>query len=356
MKLAHPRRTGQPGRSGFTLIELLIVIAIIGILTGLITSAVMKLRAKGPIVVTKTEIGQLESSVSSFHNEFKLSKEYFPSRFIICERYQDYLTGIANGGFLSQVYQDSLNFLQRMFPRLWRTPATQASPAYDQDWNNNGKLDAAILLEGDQCLVFFLGGIPTPPNQTPGCLGFSTNGARPAQLGGSSRKGPYFEFQSSRLVRIHGNGAGNRYFSYLDPHGRGDGNGNVVNGMPYAYFSSYRTANGYNPYYTLISKSNPGNTAGPSGLADYSSDCSLLGVWPYAQALPGASASFPNGNYMYPTKFQIISAGADQTFAPGTDLSSANPQVWTPANATVFGQTGKDDQANFASELLGVPQ
>src|SRR5207253_9071458 len=53
--------------------------------------------------------------------------------------------------------------------------------------------------------------------------------------------------------------------------------------VPYAYFSSYKTRNGYNRF--------------------ASTDCPSLGVWPYAEALT------PTVRYLNPNTFQIISAG-----------------------------------------------
>jgi general secretion pathway protein G len=333
MKLAHSRR---PARGGFTLIELLVVVAIIAILVGLISAAVLRFMVKGPQTVTRQEIGQLESSVALFHKEFGLGKEYMPSRLILCERYTDYFVGgIPGNGPLSQMHQDSLAFLQRMFPKLWRTTTAQGVVV---DWNNNGQADAAVLLEGDQCLVFFLGGIPTAPGQTPGCLGFSYKGSNPATLGGSSRKGPYFEFKATKLVQIHGNDtSANRYFSYQDGY-QTSGPSNSV----YAYFSSYRSNNGYNRFFgTKDQNGNPITT----------SDCATLGVWPYAEFL-GNNTTGPR--YLNPNTFQIVSAGADGTFGPGTDFSSATPQIWSPnlSDANIP-PAAIDDQANFYGPLLG---
>jgi prepilin-type N-terminal cleavage/methylation domain-containing protein len=318
MKLAQTRRTA---RTGFTLIELMVVIAIIATLVALLVPAVVKVLGLGSVARNKTEIGNVEAAVVAFHGPggFKLGKEFFPSRLVLCENYADY--GNPPNASMTQLYADSLAFLQRMFPRLWRTAAAQAQTV---DWDANGAYSPPVVLEGDQCLVFFLGGIPAPPGQLFACTGFSSVGSNPAQPGGSSRIGPFFDFESSRLVQIHGNA----FYSYLDTYGQ----------KPYAYFSSYTSPNGYNRYF------------GTLGI----SDCSTLGVWPYAEFV---SATQPP-RYLYPNKFQIISAGSDAKFGAGTDFSGAQnaAQTWTSTNANVFAPNGTDDQANFYGDLLGLSE
>jgi general secretion pathway protein G len=321
MRLAHPRRAA---RAAFTLVELLVVVAIIAILVSLTTAAVMKFLSKGPEVQNMNDIHQLEAGIAEFHRDFKLNKEFFPSRFVICEQYSDYVKNLNN-----PLYANSLAFLQRMFPRLWRDPASQQIVV---DWNANGNLNGVIdppyVLEGDQCLVFFLGGIPNGGGSS-GLNGFSTNATNPA-AGGGPRKGPYFDFDPQRLMIIHGNS----YSSYMDAFSDKIGNGPKV---PYAYFSSYDVRNGYNKYGTTT-------------------DCPTLGVWPYAQLAPPSS---PTVQYLYPDKFQIISAGPDNLFGPGTDFSSKTPVLWTPKTAANYGQAfpnAKDDQTNFYANFMGVAQ
>jgi general secretion pathway protein G len=341
MKLAHTRKSSRPG---FTLIELLVVIAIIAILVGLISAAVLKFLVRGPQTVTRTEIGQLESAIALFHKEFGLGKEYMPSRLVLCENFGDYFA--SPGVPKSLIHGESLAFLKRMFPKLWRTAAAQLVVV---DWNNNGAVDGEVILEGDQCLVFFLGGIPTAPILPGqpiafGCSGFSYLGSNPATPGGTSRKGPYFEFKSNKLVQIHGaDNSVNRYFSYVD----GYGNSSAPTKGVYAYFSSYRSPNGYNRYNALLNAP--------------TSDCALLGalqgagspngIWPYAEFLGN---TIPTCRFLNSSSFQIISAGADGLFGPGTDFSSKNPMAWTPSGASNIAPVGADDQANFHGRLLGA--
>ena len=170
-----------------------------------------------------------------------------------------------------------------------------------------------MVLSGDQCLVFFLGGmvVGSPPE----AQGFSTDSRNPTRLD-TDRIGPFYSFPSNRLSQVNGNG----FFSYNDPYG-----------TPYAYFSSYKTPNGYNRYFNLFKNS----------------DCfnfNNLVVWPYYSSA---------GKYHNPKSFQIISAGKDNTFGctkSGLDPSDPNPTPWSPGNAS---GAFEDDMSNFHDSVLG---
>jgi prepilin-type N-terminal cleavage/methylation domain-containing protein len=332
-------------RGAFTLIELLVVIGIIAVLISLLAAGVMKALSKGPEATTRIEIGQLSQAIEAFKTKFKVP--YVPSRIRLCEKLAHY-TEAPSPGILGgqKLDNDSIEFLTRMFPRLndpanpGLSPWTSPDPKQWVDWNGNGVLDAPsvannfLILEGDQALVFFLGGIPTyDPN---GCLGFSTNPRNPAALGGD-RITPFYEFKSTRL-RFAKRTADNKavipmFFSYYDGY----------NLMPYAYFSSYKSANGYNRYYS-----------GQSPI----SDCNFLRrnaandkeqaqtVWPYVEA------ANPTVRFQKPDSYQIISAGADGVFGQGTD--PRNPVLFWPSG--LLPQQAKDDQANFAPRILDAGQ
>ena len=89
---------------------------------------------------------------------------YPPSRIQLCQARKP-CTPTRTGGSLDQV---SLAYLNQMFPRMqW--------PAAGVDWSNGVQTGfTSVILEGDECLVFFLGGLPTN-NPTVGCLGFSSD-------------------------------------------------------------------------------------------------------------------------------------------------------------------------------------
>jgi hypothetical protein len=190
-----------------------------------------------------------------------------------------------------------------------------------------------------------------PLSPGPACLGFAATAGNPAVPPTlvRDRIGPFFDFDQSRLARLPATLANPAraisYFSYLDTYSLGDGRGNLVGGgAPYAYFSAYKSKNGYNRY--------------------NGTDCPTLGVWPYSQTVPNAATL---ARYHSPESFQIISAGADHVFGPGTNLAGpGTPVAWTPATAGTFypyrdqfdqltkkTEAGFDDQASFYDSILG---
>jgi general secretion pathway protein G len=338
------RRTGQ--RQGFTLVELMVVMVIIGILVSLITVVVVQALARAKQVQNRSDISQLEIALEQFKTRFGF---YPPSRLMLCEHFSQYNN--------TQLAHDSVFYIQKMFPRidttLWTTQGI--------DWNNNSTLDPAVVLEGDQCLVFFMGGIPAlagggvPPN----VQGFSANPKNPADLASTQdRIGPFFEFQSSRLVYYtppanlkppnrNPSRATAYYYSYLDRYGASDGQGGYLSGQPYGYFSSYKAANGYNRYYPAQTYSDC------SWLFANHTDGSHASLWPYVQSSTATSTV-----YLKPNSFQIISSGSDGVFGAGSDPLFTPLLTWTPSIAsTIYYQgqnAGYDDQANFSGSLLGI--
>ncbi|MBI1913634.1 MAG: type II secretion system protein [Planctomycetes bacterium] len=309
-------------RWAFTLIEMLVVIAIIAVLVSLTAGVVLRILGKGPETQRRSDISQLQADFAQFKVTFKLSEQP-PSRLAL-------RSNILQYDMTDKLEKESKEFLVRMFgSSVGLTgkydangnpiPYTLAWAGYQTDANGNYIFDAngnpipisfpqPMRLSGDQCLVFFLGGITdgTPPT----CQGFSSNSRNPTALGGD-RIGPFYKFESNRLAPSNG------FYSYNDPYGR-----------PYAYFSSYKTKNGYNRYYN----------------AYQNSDCANLNVWPYYSA---------KGKYHNPESFQIISAGKDTTFGctkSGLDPNDPNPTPWNPGNTS---GAFEDDMSNFYDAVLG---
>jgi type II secretory pathway pseudopilin PulG len=387
----------QTFRTAFTLVELLVVIAIIIVLVSLLMVGVFKALDSAYQAQTRTDITQIAAAIESFKTKYAVS--YIPSRIILCKDYLNYFTNRdPQQGALTPFHQDSLDYLTKIFPRIASVPPGQSLPIWALppfpawaapagtytgiDWNLSGQPDqltpfvmscpvgnAQILgsvLEGEQCLVFFAGGIPNSVTNT--VTGFSTNATNPAA--GGDRVPPFFDFKSSRLTLIPGTAPG--FPCYQDGYGK----------TPYAFFSSYKSTNGYNRY---VNYSNPYIAPIGSG-APVTSDCQALylygigglPVFPYCQSgmytapqvAPGVSPV-----YLNPQTYQIISAGKDNIFGNGTVVagypgapagnavwvynSIPNPGLWNPSNASAFylaGTTGgADDVANFYDRLLGVP-
>src|SRR5262249_25160281 len=149
-----------------------------------------------------------------------------------------------------QLDVESWAYLKKLFPKLPALPTAANTVVINWIGDLNFPNQPAagwpsVDLEGHQCLVFFLGGIPTGTwnNQVNAVTGFSTNPANPAFPGGD-RIGPFYrDFRSDRLTIINTpplnvatSVTNNYFFSYLDPW----------NVNPYAYFSAYKKVNGYN--------------------------------------------------------------------------------------------------------------
>jgi prepilin-type N-terminal cleavage/methylation domain-containing protein len=417
MRLGRPtpaRHRAGAARSSFTLVELLVVIAIIGVLVGLLLAAVFKVLDAAYEAQTRADVSQLSAAVQAFETQYKVP--YIPSRIILCKNYLNYFNNQnPQLGYITPLHQDSVEYLSRVFPSVarptmgqalpqWAIPNPNPLPQYYTgiDWNLTGNLQdyppqfpwsvypagnlpiVGNLLEGEQCLVFFLGGIPqyNGPNAAPTPVGFSTNPTNPAV--GTDRVPSFFEFKSNRLVYLPGTfnqvtasqNLDPGFPSYLDGYGK----------TAYAYFSSYKNSNGYNRY---VQYSNPNM---PASGPPITSDCQALGVFPYIQASlfpyppqPPASPpgpATPPSNipvYLNSQTFQIISAGKNYAFGPGCQITgypgygpsnagnwygaplspSTNSPLWTPSTASTLsgygqGQAGYDDISNFYERLLGV--
>src|SRR5438445_3085173 len=162
-------------RQSSTLVELMMVIARVGLLIAMLTAGIWMAIKKGKQTRNRVDITQLEVALEQFKQRFG---DYPPSRIKLCEKFSYYdLTS-------NQLDIDSVAFLTKMFPRIDVTAWTVTGI----DWNGNGTIDGvpagfvpgqdapgAVTLEGDQCLVFFLGGIPGAPGTAPNCLGFAAD-------------------------------------------------------------------------------------------------------------------------------------------------------------------------------------
>jgi prepilin-type N-terminal cleavage/methylation domain-containing protein len=354
-------------RAGFTLVELLVVIGIIAVLVSLTAAAIFKVAGKGDELRARQDISNLAAAIEAFKQQLKV--DFIPSRF----RLREDLFGYVNPATADYLDQESWAYLKKLFPKIPTPMAAVPNPgSVAIDWNGNGQVDGAVDLEGHQCLIFFLGGIPAynPNNVT----GFSTNPSNPATPGGD-RIGPFFrDFKSDRLTIIatpplntnvsitNGTQAGGAgYFSYLDPW--------LVN--PYAYFSAYKKVNGYNRYLAyyaspalnLMSTSAPGATWSDNHTLQLEARATLTtgigDVWPYAQS--AGTAASPSMTYLNPDTYQIISSGPDKVFGEGTPVTIVKG-VWQPLATyamwsvqTANNQTpkGRDDFSNFHDRQLG---
>jgi prepilin-type N-terminal cleavage/methylation domain-containing protein len=329
----------QPGRAkrgAFTLVELLVVILIIALLVSLTAAGVMKIFYEGPKVKVASEIRQFDVAIQQAEQELN-GVTYLPSYLVLREDSQYYV-----GGNLAQVqprYQNTVNFLRRAFGKNINLNPANPGPVTNQngpgiDWNGDGVIDNADhVLEGQHCLVFWLGGIPSAPGGVNGVLGFSTNPYNPAAAGGT-RRGPFFtQFEPARLIRDP-----NGFFKYADAWPPKVGQPP----QPYAYFSAYGVQNGYVNSWGLYDQKLFPNAAIGTG------DCPSL-LWPNSKSPPQALQAYNTGSaFSNPNTHQVISAGKDNLFGTGGK--------WNPAGGGSPTQDDKDNQTNFARGLLDAGQ
>jgi general secretion pathway protein G len=207
-------------------------------------------------------------------------------------------------------------------------------------------------VQGHECLVFFLGGIPQPDTNNPGKFlgmsGFSKNPTNPFlhpnMTGGANRNPPLFDFNAGRLQQT---GDGNGMPAYLDSL-------NSSSTQPpqnyYTYFGN-NNGSGYDP--------NDVNFVGTTGASPSAESDPLGSTSPIAltfaslQPLSGGitvrvtASPSPNPYTTGPTvggtslvyqnaqSFQIISAGTDGVFGVGGVYASSNTaSPLTPEDAT----------------------
>ena len=301
-------------RSGFTLIELLVVIAIIGILAGLLLAGVMVFLQKGPEVSNRNDMSQLAIGLDKFKTMWKIS-DYPRNTLKLCSNYSSYNTNV-------QLDQDSIRFLSKMWPNLtpvtwvginWANRTGATAPVY-----GNAANPTIDILDGDQCLVFFLGGPPMPGGV--GLWGgFSTDATNP--MANTVDKFKCKDFEAGRLfirpsatLTIGGvnYATSTAFLSYMDSYS------DPTKPSPFVYFSST-------------------NYLGrPDG---YDRTANSVGITPIL-------ANAAQWKFQKSDTFQLISAGADGIFGPGGQ--------WTEINAGAYSlPPGKDDMTNVSNKLMG---
>jgi len=235
------RRAGHRPARGFTLIELLVVIVIVSALLALLIPAVMSARESARNAQVQAEISRLTSAIADFKAAHGINP---PSSIKLFEEGDANLTD--SSGWSSD--PRSMGLIRQIFGQ-------QFDFSINRDINGDGVITPAATTETDltlkmtkgECLVFFLGGVRASEDRNenlvldpgedldgdaaidalPGVIGFSQNPANPFTRLGSNREGPYFEFDSSRLRDVDGNG----WLEYVDPI--------PEQTQPYFYFSAY---------------------------------------------------------------------------------------------------------------------
>lgn len=290
--------------AAFTLIELLMVISIIAILVALLAPAVMSALDSAKDRQVAAEIEGLANAVSDFKGRYKQAP---PSAFVLYET-------AAGWNNTNAVTQRSKRILRTLFgPEFDFTYSSAPTPG-QIDINGNGMIDTTpIVLSGDECLVFFLGGIPQRNGTQFSLTGFSRNKRAPflrSPGGAQQNRFQFFkEWDVSRLADRDGDGMP-EYYDILNPPSPGSF-------RPYLYLSTFPSGV-YNIGDVLVAN------GGPATMTSY----------------------YHQGNANTPWKpkgFQIISAGRDRQYGSGgawNDDNSANLALEDQDNITNFSGGG----------------
>jgi len=371
------RRPGEGrGPRGFTLVELLVVILILAVLIALLLPAINGALRTAKNAAVGGEINQLAQALAAFKAKYG---EYPPSRIYLAEdgNYSGVVGSnlpLGNGDItVGQLAQRSLTALRKYFPSVVLSTSVDVwgpnSPRwYDFNGDNIFAYHQHYILQGHECLVFFLGGIPyqnvpgnfsisgfgkDPKNPFTNNVQFLPNG-QPNPMYSANRQTPLFEFANNRLVPDQSNPsptypAGLALISpqipgYLDSLGNSL-QGGLIN--YYAYFSAYGNS-GYDPNDVNFATAPNAEVDTNGSVAELtynvsfpvtgSNGCVSPAPNPYTSTITAPALAVTT--YLNPQSFQIISAGIDGQYGVAGQ--------YTPDNAEALPM---DPNANFPSGL-----
>ena len=289
----------QNHRGGFTLVELLIAIAVIGILAGMLSYALIPAWSRAKEFTIQQEMNQLEQALE----QFKIKYGFYPPSFVRIQNPGD----VNSDGSINDLDRVAalLPYINRIAPNHGEDAGTVGSRPIDLWWAAVGSNIG--FAEGDD-LVFWLSGL-TKNQQFP----LTGNGtATPvAYDDGSFEREIFFEFKQAQLVLEAGGVA-----HYNQPQGKE---------FPYLYID--HESYGWGPTLTTPIWYD-GYSAGPNGAG---------GVL-----------------YENPDTFQLVTFGLDGLpGAPAIPTGTVDAGVignWTHWLAT--GPAADDNICNFAQGRL----
>jgi len=374
--MTRPPRTTPP-RAGFTLVELLVVILIVAILVALLVPAISAAVRAANNARVSAEFTNLQTALADFKSKYG---EYPPSRIILHNNgnYDPSLTGPIPGSGAGDISIGDLNSrtaraMKKFFPRAGGYFSTSGSNGQPFPWDQAplnpssfGTVDPNyyVILQGHECLAFFLGGMPSvllntttsPPEVISVTMtGFSKDPTNPfmPQSIAPNRTSPLFEFAPGRLQDIFNYpapigsppGVANGFPSYVDPLS------SSTNPRLYAYFSAYGN-NGYDPnddnsaFYGNLAGNNTQGTVELDDAQDstpfarffYTTNVVIpLTAGANHAAFSGApnpytnsDPTIPKSGWVNPQSFQLISSGGDGQWGLGGGYEASAPNTKLP--------------------------
>ncbi|HEY2155057.1 MAG TPA: prepilin-type N-terminal cleavage/methylation domain-containing protein [Isosphaeraceae bacterium] len=379
--MRRPPQSPTRRRTGFTMIEILVVILIIAILMALLLPAINAAVNAANNARVAAEQQNLQTALADFKNKYG---EYPPSRIILynlvagttAAPYGASATAVTvpAGAVgtpeidLGDLNQRTVRAMRKYFSRAAAYFPTTGTASVTITWSSgtNATNNGYVILSGDECLVFFLGGMPQAVSTTSGSgmavTGFSRDPANPFAFasnatGTASRTTPLFEFAPQRLVDVDGDG----FPSYIDPL---SANNVVAEQHPYAYFSAYGN-NGYDPndcnYPQLDDAGNAIARSLYLNFAVHGGGRVTASAGPNPYTIGDADPATPttNMNWVNPQTFQLISAGRDGIWGLGGpyDASSTSNKLpvgfaQDPSNASTVRRFERDNITNFSGGRL----
>lgn len=330
----------DPARKGFTLVEMLVVIVIIGILTSLITGAVIRSRYVARLTVVRTEITELDMKVRDYKNNYG---QVFPS-FANVDSADAQLRDAAQAAVIRHLRKAFPRYVPGSYPGNSGTTDYEKF-AQDVSLAYGGAVDP-MRFDAASTLVFFLGGLPETAATTGAWVpaGFHADPTFPFKPG-LPRKNPVFEFDPKRIVLQEQH--------YSDPN---DASSAPVtrylryypSGVeaPYVYFKPQRiTSLGSRWQYGAL------NSGSPPRLVQYSYQHAIVGEPLRNNCVPYRAPTDPP-LWMNHDSYQIIAAGFDGQFGTVPPDDGTNPIYRFAETGANFSRNDYDNLANFCERML----